>query len=69
VFVDMAAQNVQVFDSRGDITFVLQSRLKEPRKSSSFLYVADNHLCSIGPIAHTYIDIGGDLIPKSLWFI
>jgi hypothetical protein len=34
----MAAQNVQVFDSRGDITFVLQSRLKEPRKSSSFLY-------------------------------
>jgi hypothetical protein len=44
VLVDMAAQNVQVFDSRGDITFVLQSRVKEPRKSSSFLYVADKRL-------------------------
>ncbi len=44
MLVDMAAQNVQVFDSRGDITFVLQSRVKEPRKSSSFLYVADKRL-------------------------
>lgn len=34
----MSHQNIHSFDSRGDITFVLQGRFKESRRGSSFLY-------------------------------